>query len=425
MELKRGKYLRHSGAGRVVRVERAIRERFGRSGISIDRIARIELGPVDHADLDAERNQQCVFADDARTESDANLLAGFQAAQAAGLSVVFKASLSALNGTPVSSLAPADVGSFFASYTAEIVHLATIAQAGGVETFAIGNEMSSLSGQQYRGYWTDLIAAVREVYHGELTYAAATDEASRVSFWDQLDVIGVNTYPPLTSSTTPTVQDLVNAWSEVPFDPYYAAAFDNKSPVDFLHSLSEQYGRPVLMTEMGYRSVDGTAIRPGGWTTAGTPDLGEQADAYKAFFQVWTAHGGSWLKGVELWQWDLDNQYSSTGYSVMGKPAAEWSRNISTATDIRPDLLFLDRLATTTSISAGAMTSSTVGSAMTSFSVAPAMMSLPAALHRHAVGDDDDYPDRIRHSGRRRRRASADSGQRPAGVRSVRVQAGG
>jgi Ca2+-binding RTX toxin-like protein len=264
-----------------------------------------------------------VFSDAARTESDANLLAGFRAAQVAGLSVVFKASLSALNGTPVSSLAPADVASFFASYTAEMVHLATIAQAGGVEIFAIGNEMSSLSGQQYRGYWTDLIAAVREAYHGELTYAAATDEASRVSFWDQLDVIGVNTYPPLTSSTTPTVQDLVNAWSEVPFNSYYAAAFDNKSPIDFLHSLSEQYGRPVLMTEVGYRSVDGTAIRPGGWTSSGTADVGEQADAYNAFFQVWTAHGGSWLKGVELWQWDLNNQYSSTGYSVMGKPAAE------------------------------------------------------------------------------------------------------
>ena len=264
-----------------------------------------------------------VFADPARTESDASLLAGFQAAQAAGLSVVFKASLSALNGTPVSGLAPADVGSFFASYKAEVVHLAAIAQAGGVEIFAIGNEMSSLSGSQYRGYWTDLIAAVREVYHGELTYAAATDEALQVSFWDQLDVIGVNTYPPLTSSTTPTVQELVDAWSEVPFNPYYAAAFDNKSPIDFLHSLSEQYGRQVLMTEMGYRSVDGTAIRPGGWTVGGTADVGEQADAYNAFFQVATAHGGSWLKGVELWQWDLNNQYSSTGYSVMGKPAAD------------------------------------------------------------------------------------------------------
>lgn len=262
-----------------------------------------------------------VIADPAKTESDASLLAGFQAAHAAGLSVVFKAAISPLNGTPTSSMAPTDVGAFFASYKAEIVHLATVAQAGGVATFVIGNEMSSLSGQAYRGYWTDLITAVRQVYHGELTYAAATDEASRVSFWDQLDTIGVNTYPPLTSSTNPSVQDLVNAWNQVPTNPYWAAAFEHKSPVDFLHALSQQYGKPVLMTEMGYRSIDGTAIQPGSWTINGTPDPSDQADAYKAFFQVWAAQGGSWMKGVELWQWDLNNQSNSTGYSVMGKPA--------------------------------------------------------------------------------------------------------
>ncbi|WFU17700.1 calcium-binding protein [Bradyrhizobium sp. CB3481] len=262
-----------------------------------------------------------VFAEPSKTESDASLLAGFQAAHDAGLSVLFKAALSALNGTRVSSLTPSDVAAFFASYKAEIVHLAAVAQAAGVETFAIGNEMSSLSGAAYRSYWVDLIAGVREVYHGELTYAAATDEAIHVSFWDQLDTIGVNTYPPLTASTTPTVQDLVEAWTSVPFNPYYAAAFDYKSPVDFLHSLALRYDKPLLMTEVGYRSVDGTTIAPGSWTGSGTADVMEQADAYNAFFQVWSAHGGSWLKGAELWQWDLSNKYSSTGYSVMGKPA--------------------------------------------------------------------------------------------------------
>ena len=60
----------------------------------------------------------------ARTESDASLLTSFQAAHDAGLSVLFKAALSTLNGTRVSSLAPADVAAFFASYKAEIVHLA-------------------------------------------------------------------------------------------------------------------------------------------------------------------------------------------------------------------------------------------------------------------------------------------------------------
>jgi Ca2+-binding RTX toxin-like protein len=262
-----------------------------------------------------------VFAHPAKTESDASLLAGFKAAEAASLSVVFKAAISPLDGTSGSSLTPTDIGAFFASYKAEIVHLAEIAQQGGVGTFAIGNEMSSLTGSAYRPYWTDIISSVRQVYHGQLTYSAATDEASKVSFWGQLDVIGVNTYPPLTSSTTPTVQEMINAWTEVPYNPYYAAAFDYKSPVEFLHSLAETYGKQVLMTEAGFRSMDGTAMRPGSWTASAPADTAEQADAYNAFFQVWSAHGGSWMKGVELWQWDLNGKYNETGYSPMGKPA--------------------------------------------------------------------------------------------------------
>jgi hypothetical protein len=240
-----------------------------------------------------------VFADPNKTESDASLLAGFQAAQAAGLSVVFKAAISAEDHTLWNALAPTDPGAFFASYEAEIVHLATIAQAGGVQTFAIGNEMGSLTGPQYLGQWTDLISAVRQVYHGELTYAAATDEASKVSFWSQLDTIGVNTYPPLSNTVNPTVQDLVHAWNSVPINPYWAAAFEYKSPVDYLHSLSEQYNKPVLMTEAGYQSIDGAA---GGAQAPFTSDPAAQADAYNAFFQVWTAEGGNWLEGVELWQ---------------------------------------------------------------------------------------------------------------------------
>jgi hypothetical protein len=162
---------------------------------------------------------------------------------------------------------------------------------------------------------------VRQVYHGQLTYAAATDEAYKVSFWNELDVIGVNTYPSLTTSENPTVQQLVQAWNEVPTNPYWAAVFGNQSPVDFLHSLSEQYGKQVLMTEVGYRSMDGTAIEPGSWIASGTPDPSAQANAFKAFFQVWTAEGGSWMQGAEIWQWDLSNQYNATGYSPMDKPA--------------------------------------------------------------------------------------------------------
>lgn len=271
------------------------------------------------------KTSNTVIADPAKTESDASLLAGFEAAHDAGLSVVFKPNISGLDGTIASSLRPSDADAFFASYKAEIVHLATIAQQGGVTTFAIGNELSGLTGAQYQSEWTDIISAVRSVYQGNLTYGAATDEASHVSFWGQLDTIGVNTYPPLTSSTTPTVADLVHAWTEVSYNPYYAAAFDYQSPIDFLHSLSLEYSKPVLLTEVGYRSIDGAAINPGSGSTNVTPDAQEQADAFTALMQVMSSHGGSWFKGLEVWQWDLTTTpgANDTGYSVQGKPAQD------------------------------------------------------------------------------------------------------
>src|SRR4051812_7423242 len=270
----------------------------------------------------ATASSNTVTAESAKTESDTSLVQGIGNAHAAGLSVVLKPNISTLDGSGgASALAPSDVAAFFASYKAEIVHLADIAQQTGVEVVAIGNEMSSLSGAQYQSYWNDIISSVRAVYHGELTYAAATDEASKVSFWNELDSIGVNTYPPLAAAANPTVAELVDAWSLVPTNPYWAAAFNGKSPVDFLRGLSDQYGKPVLMTEAGYRSIYyGTTIT-GSWKTSGPIDLQMQADAYAAFLQVWSSKSGPWLQGVEFWQWDLSNKFSPLGFSPLGKPA--------------------------------------------------------------------------------------------------------
>ncbi len=263
-----------------------------------------------------------VISDPGKTESDADISAAVAHAHELGLSVILKPMLSGLDGTTSGSqIVPTDPAEFFASYKAKIVDFAEVAQQAGVESFSIGNELGSLTGQQYASYWTDLIDSVRQVYHGTITYSAATDEAIHVSFWDQLDEIGINAYPPLTSKLDPSVDEMIAAWNNVPKDNYWAAAMDHKSPVDFFHSLATEYGKQVLFTETGYRSLDGTNISPGGWSGSTTPDVKEQADAFNAFFQVWSSEGGSWFKGAEIWNWDTDNLYSPTGYSPMGKPA--------------------------------------------------------------------------------------------------------
>jgi len=271
----------------------------------------------------AGKTSNDVIADSGKTESDANIAKAVTDAHALGLSVLLKPMLTGLDGTNQGELTPSDPAAFFASYKAEMLDLAHVAEQSGVESLSIGNELAKLSGADYRGYWTDLIDSIRSVYHGTLTYAAATDEAIHVSFWDSVDEIGVNAYPPLTTKTDPTVAEMVAAWNNVSANDYWAAVMDHKSPVEFMHSLAVEYDKPLLFTETGYRSVDGTNIAPGGWTGSSTQDVQEQNDAFNAFFQVWGSEGGSWFKGAHIWDWDPNNAYSATGYSPMGKPAQQ------------------------------------------------------------------------------------------------------
>ena len=90
-----------------------------------------------------------VFADPDKTESDASLIQGIRNAEQDGLSVVLKPAITGLDHTMSSALAPADIPTFFATYKAEIVHLAQIAAETGVKTFAIGNELGGLSTAPY------------------------------------------------------------------------------------------------------------------------------------------------------------------------------------------------------------------------------------------------------------------------------------
>ena len=260
-----------------------------------------------------------IVVDPNKTESDANIATAIANAHALGLEVMLKPMLTGLDGTNQGRLTPTDPDAFFASYKAVVVHFATIAQQAGAESFSVGNELATLTGSQYRSYWVDIIDSVRAVYHGTITYSAATDEAINVSFWDKVDQIGINAYPPLTTSLDPSVDQMIAAWNSMPTDNYWAAVMDHMSPVEFFHSLAVKYDKPVVFPETGYRSVDGTNISRGSGTTQ---DLQEQHDAFNAFFQVWGT-AGTWFKGAQIWNWDANNLYSPTGYSPMGKPAQQ------------------------------------------------------------------------------------------------------
>jgi uncharacterized protein (TIGR03437 family) len=218
---------------------------------------------------------------------------------------------------------PSDVDAWFASYTPFILKYAQMAQDEGVEGLVIGTELIEMSRSTNQARWYAVIDAIRGVYHGLLTYSSnatgATDEFTSLSFWDKLDLIGLDGYFPLTSKDDPSLAELVAAWRNNKWNLNIVAAVEN---------LHNAYQKPVIFTELGYRSYPGTNQAPYSYSSTDRPaDLTEQRDCYEAFYTVWSQQA-SWVKGVFWWAWSVNPPGpNDTDYNPRGKPAEDVLRN--------------------------------------------------------------------------------------------------
>jgi hypothetical protein len=88
-----------------------------------------------------------------------------------------------------------------------------------------------------------------------------------------------------------------------------------------IERLHKNSGKPVLFTEIGYRSIDGAGMAPFDYRTWDSLDLQEQADLYWAALHV-TAQN-SWINGIFWWNWRADGAGgpSNTDYTPFDKPA--------------------------------------------------------------------------------------------------------
>src|SRR5262249_46886598 len=165
---------------------------------------------------------------------------------------------------------------------------------------SIGTELDQLAGSAYLAYWTDIISSVRAVFSGQLTYSAIWDDAispwqghnglaagtgnlaTQVSFWSQLDYVGLDAYPAISEAAQPTLDDLIAGWIQVPTDPETKSVTGNQPLISYFEGVAAQIGKPLLFTEIGYESATDAARKPAGSSTnIFDPQL--QADLYTAF----------------------------------------------------------------------------------------------------------------------------------------------
>ena len=196
------------------------------------------------------------------------------------------------------------------SYTTFILDYVQIAQETHVEIFCIGTELERFIDER-PNYWKQLISEIRTMYQGKLTYAANWSEYKRTPFWNDLDYIGIDGYFPVSDLKTPSVEDCklgLERW-KTEVKEYY-----------------NEYKKPILFTEFGYRSVDYTGKEP--WKSDRRMkgiNLEGQLNATKAFLEsFWNE---DWVSGGFIWKWyhnhELAGGIENNRFTPQNKPVED------------------------------------------------------------------------------------------------------
>jgi len=249
------------------------------------------------------------------TPSDEDLIHVIGQAHALGLKVMLKPHLDLANDPThwrgeigQAYATEAQWAEWFASYRAFIEHYADLAAAHGADQFCVGCELEGTT--QREAEWRAVVAGIRSRYAGPLIYAGNhSGEETGMTWWDAVDLIGVDAYYPLSTAADPSLDDLKSAWQPI---------------VASLGSLAAKWQKPLILTEIGYRSIDGTAMHPWDWQIQGEVDLQEQEDCYLAALE--SVYEQPWLGGIYWWSWSpdpLEGGPEDDGYSPHDKPAED------------------------------------------------------------------------------------------------------
>ena len=238
--------------------------------------------------------------------------AAVEAIQNRGLDVVLRSNVTVLNGDS-RRISPSDV--WFENYGQILEAVATFGAEQNVTAISIGSSLNEL--ERNTEDWSNLISRVRDRFSGQLTYGADVRDDPEVgggfrdvSFWDDLDFVGLNAYLPLTFDFNAIPEDLANGATQWADD---IDAWRQTSGID----------KPVVFTASGFRSENGGAVFP--FERAGDRvDLEEQALAYEAVLSTFEQRdwwdGGFW----DGWSSDaLAGGAADQGFTPQNKPAEE------------------------------------------------------------------------------------------------------
>lgn len=237
--------------------------------------------------------------------SDGELVRMIDYAHDKGLRVALKPTVNCRNGTWRAHINFFDKdvhcepkwSCWFGSYTKFQLHYAEIAQRTGCEMFIAGCEM--VMSERREAEWRRLIADIRNVYGGMVSYNTDKYQEDNVLWWDCVDVISSSGYYPL------------NDW---------------EAELDRIEAVVKKFNKPFFFAEAGCMSAAGSSAVPNDWRCCGDASPGEQADWYRTALEACSKR--SWAGGFAFWSWTwklgtVQESLRSRNYEVYGKPACD------------------------------------------------------------------------------------------------------
>ena len=193
---------------------------------------------------------------------------------------------------------------WYTSYTEMIEKVAKIANKHEIEILSVGSEFTSM--QQDIDQWQEIISTVKANYCGAISYSVNWDALEEISFVNELDVLGVSCYYPLSTYYNPSLRTLKRSWSTL------------KATII---SKQKNLNIPIYLSELGYTSQDGTNTNPWNYTISEKVDLEEQKNCFEAFVSV--VKNDSNFHGAFIYDWFDVGGPQDLDYTVRGKPAEE------------------------------------------------------------------------------------------------------
>ncbi len=265
---------------------------------------------------------------------------------------------------------------WFDSYTAFAVHYAQLSQKYHLPYFIFGNDLVNMTtdtkatpgangspGDKFTCNgrrdceWRHVINAIKSPtytdfqgqqqtgggYQGKLIYGAswsgddqdnAPVEFEHITWWDAVDIIGVNAYFPImkiAAADTIPIPTLIDAWHGKQDDPNLELAGQGDI-IGRLNAMVEKFKHPILFTSVGYESTPGANNAPGATPPTTRDDL-EQAHDMQALLCAFspqapplcpasTPQTAPWFVGA-IWSFDAPKWPRS---SVAGwATSTEWA----------------------------------------------------------------------------------------------------